>query len=107
MASFAYQITNFAYQGSSVFVYQGTAGDVQPQVTGSNLRWKRKAPKRRKKQDVIEPIQPEIVLEIPTPELLPSGSLKQVLEEMEAAGFAVSEIEDEDDALLFTFVLKQ
>jgi hypothetical protein len=103
----AYQVTSFAYQGSGVFAYQGSTGItvVIPQ-TGSNLKWKRRV-KRRKYSEVEEIKEPDtIVVEIPTQDLLPRGSLRQVLDEIQKTGYELDEIDEEDDALVLTFIMK-
>lgn len=106
MANFAYQVTNFAYQGDGQFVYQGSSGGVVPVAPvrpGGTSRKKRFKLKKQRILDVPRETN-ELVLELPQP--IPVATLEQVMSEMEKAGFDIIETEDEDDALILTFALK-
>lgn len=46
MSSFAYQVTNFAYQGAGLFAYQGDAGDVQQERFSGGWEYALRARKR-------------------------------------------------------------
>ena len=105
MANFAYQVTNFAYQGDGQFVYQGSSGGTPVQVVrpgGTSRKLLRRRPKSRVEARIEPPN--ELILELPQP--IPVATLEQVMSEMEKAGFDIIETEDEDDALILTFALK-
>lgn len=108
MANTAYQVSNFSYQADGAFAYQGASGGAvpvpPPPPAVGNLNWLKK--KRRKKRVIVPDVSREtIVVELP-PQGLPISSLRQVLDEMESAGFDFVESEEED-MLLLTFVLKK
>lgn len=104
MSNVAYQVTNFAYQGSGEFVYQGGAGVTVVPAGGTSRKKRFKRVKRY--SEVVEPV-PELVLEIPLPALIePQWSLEQVLKEMRQAEFDIIEEEEEDGALVVTLMAK-
>jgi hypothetical protein len=102
VANFAFQVSNLSFQGSGQFAFQGSIDSgVQTPPSTFNLRGRRVKRKRR-----IEPEVPRetVVVELVTP--VPRSSLQEVLLEMERAGFDILDTEEEDDALVLTFVLK-
>jgi hypothetical protein len=105
VSNVAYQVTNFAYQGSGEFVYQGGVGVTVVQPAGGTSR-KKRFKKIKRYSEVVEPV-PELVLEIPLPELIePQWSLDQVLKDMRKAEFDIIEEEEEDGALVVTLMAK-
>lgn len=46
MANFAYQVTNFAYQGSGLFAYQGSDDAVQPERFSGGWEYAKRARRR-------------------------------------------------------------
>lgn len=70
MANFAYQVTNFAYQGAGLFAYQGDAGDVsvEPAIRNFSLRewrkWHRLEDERELRKLQITPAVAEVIANV-------------------------------------------
>lgn len=70
MANFAYQVTNFAYQGAGLFAYQGDAGDVAvaPAIRNFSLRewrqWHRPEDEKRLHELKLTPAVAEVIAEV-------------------------------------------
>lgn len=106
MSNFAFQVTG-AFQGDGQFAFQGATGGVAPVIPPpppvGNIDWLKK--KRRKKR--LVPVEvPRETIKIELPEPVNTFALQRVLSDMELAGFDIIETEDEDDALVLTFMLK-
>ena len=70
MSNFAYQVTNFAYQGAGLFAYQGATDDVEVAAAIRNFslrewrHWHRPEDERKLRELHISPAVAEVIAEV-------------------------------------------